>query len=129
LLFAILKLDLVLYCRDVASDLQAWGSTSRLDHELKYSGQGGPKSLAFDLARSQRWALLAHAGSYTGMHHDSNGFGTWVEVKYGGKVWNWTRFQPGERSEVIKQLKNAFEDGDTASYGNYTTILREGDLL
>jgi hypothetical protein len=109
--------------------VQAWASTSRLDSEMKYSGMGGPQSLSFDLFRSQRWALLAHAGSYTGIHHDSNGFGTWVEVKCGGKVWGWTRFDATDRSEAITQLTNAFKDGDTSSYHNYTTVLGEGDLL
>lgn len=48
-------------------------------------------SIKADVQKSSSWALLHHGLYHTPMHHDAEGYGTWVQILSGYKIWTFVR--------------------------------------
>ncbi|KAH6893898.1 hypothetical protein BKA70DRAFT_1439841 [Coprinopsis sp. MPI-PUGE-AT-0042] len=59
-----------------------------------------------------RWSLVAFDGALHYAHIDSDGFGTWVEVKHGLKLW------------VIARPKKGTDEEPIPSFGDINGVLR-----
>lgn len=78
---ALNALDFPMQCAEhpphsFATDVKAWTRTLRSNNQAdEYP------------TTSTRWGIAATSGSYHRWHVDTDGFGTWLDCKTGGKVW------------------------------------------
>jgi|ERR1700722_20937221 len=78
--------------QSIAADLNAWNLT--LDIPWCKRSDPYPSS-------STKWGLSALAGMHHLWHIDSNGFGTYIDMKVGSKWWVMARPKDGQSFDVF----------------------------
>ena len=83
--------------------------------------------------KDTRWNLVALNGALHYSHIDSDGFGTWIEVKHGLKLWAIIRPKDGTVSSFndIDGILNSFGGGDEPKddWIVEAVVLKPGDRL
>jgi hypothetical protein len=98
----------------------------------------GPQVILMDNWLTNMWNLLTHLGFLTFLHHDTDGFATWLFQRGddGAKIWAYLKIKndklPTDRASLFKlfdqQLNRPKPDfSEDAVLG--TILLEEGDVL
>jgi hypothetical protein len=95
----------------------------------------GPIAVLHDQVRSEGWVLVTHGGAYTELHHDAEGFATYVVVNHGAKIWVPKGPKPSTsihtRVDLFEALDHFFDRGhkkpDDTLGGSM--LLEPGDVL
>ena len=79
-----------------------------------------------------RWGLAATAGAISWSHVDSNGFGTYIDVKAGSKWWIVARRKGGQHSFDVESFFNGDHEEDQVNMDRWdleAVILTPGTRL
>lgn len=97
----------------------------------------GPSSATWDILKSMIWDLFTHAGFVTYSHHDANGFGTFMYIRHGCKIWAnlrprvpTTHTKIGQLLDILRTiLRPAPAMQYTDKTDMFTMFLLPGDVL
>jgi hypothetical protein len=69
-----------------------------------------------DVLKARSWGLIHHAMFHTYVHHDAEGYATWVEVDSGLKLW-----------VILRPLDDTVLPDRLSLYRDQTAFLPDGD--
>lgn len=106
-------------------------------HLFQRFTEWGPSSATWDILKSMIWDLFTHAGFVTYAHHDANGFGTYMFIRDGCKIWAILRPKVPSTHTTISQLLDILRKivrpapamDYTELVDTFTIFLLPGDVL